>query len=35
MGVFLKEEKDEQEEFRGPQAPSCEEINRSFEQGKP
>jgi hypothetical protein len=35
MGVFLKEEKVKQEEFRGPQAPSCKEINWSFEQGKP
>jgi hypothetical protein len=29
-GVFPKEEKVEQEVPRGPQAPSCEEVNLSF-----
>jgi hypothetical protein len=33
--IFLKEEKVEQEEFRGPQAPSIEEHNPMLEQGKP
>jgi hypothetical protein len=27
VGVFSKEEKVEQEEFSGPQAPSSEELN--------
>jgi hypothetical protein len=35
MGVFPKEEKVEQEEFRCAQAPSSEELNLSLEQGKP
>jgi hypothetical protein len=35
MVVFPKEEKVEQEEFGGPQAPSVEERNPSLEQGKP
>jgi hypothetical protein len=35
MGVFPKEEKVDQEEFGGPQAPSSEELNPSLEQGKP
>jgi hypothetical protein len=34
MGVFLKE-KVEQEVPKGPQAPCCEELNPSLEQGKP
>jgi hypothetical protein len=33
MGMFLKEEKVEQEVSGGPQAPSCEELNPSLEQG--
>jgi hypothetical protein len=35
VGIFLKEEKVEQEEFGGPQAPSIEERNLALEQGKP
>jgi hypothetical protein len=35
MGVFLKEEKVEQEELGGPHAPSSEDPNFSLEQGKP
>jgi hypothetical protein len=35
MGVFLKEEKAEQEEFNGPQALCSEELNPLLEQGKP
>jgi hypothetical protein len=35
MGVFPKEEKAEQEELGGPQAPSSEDLNPSLEQGKP
>jgi hypothetical protein len=35
MGVFPKEEKVKQEEFRGPQTSSVEERNTSLEQGKP
>jgi hypothetical protein len=34
VGVFLKEEKVEQEEFGGPHAPSSEELNPPLEQGK-
>jgi hypothetical protein len=34
-GIFLKEEKVEQEVLGGPQAPSCEELNSALEQGKP
>jgi hypothetical protein len=35
VGVFAKEEKVEHEVFGGLQAPSCEELNPSLEQGKP
>jgi hypothetical protein len=35
VGVFPKEEKLEQEEFSGPQAPKSEEHNMSLEQGMP
>jgi hypothetical protein len=34
-GVFPEEEKVEQEVLGGPQAPSCEELNPTLEQGKP
>jgi hypothetical protein len=35
VGVFPKEEKVEQQVLGGPQAPSYEELNPSFEQGQP
>jgi hypothetical protein len=34
-GVFLEEEKVEQEVPDGPPAPNCEELNKTLEQGKP
>jgi hypothetical protein len=34
-GMFPKKEKVEQEVLGGPQAPSCEELIPSLEQGKP
>jgi hypothetical protein len=34
-GVFVEKEKVEQEVPDGPQAPSCEVLNPTIEQGKP
>jgi hypothetical protein len=35
VGIFLKEEKVEQEEFGGPQAPSIEERNLVWSKASP